>query len=263
MVSSLSIVFMIVTVLISIGLPIALIIWVSKKYKPGFMPIGMGMIVFFVMQIVIRTPLIQLLSMTEGVQQFIQNNMVLYIVILSFTAGIFEEGGRYIAFKWLLKKKREWQHGIAYGIGHGGIEAFLLVGLAYIANIIFSIVINQGALESAALTPGILAQVQQAAAPLVETPSYMFLISGLERVFAIALHIALSVFVLYGINARKKWYLLFAMLIHGLVNLIAVTLGQNVSIWLSEVFMLLVAIGSIVYIVKMRRVFTSLHEPTP
>ena len=43
-------------------------------------------------------------------------------------AGVFEETGRYVSFKWFLKKETRIQDGLSYGIGHGGIEAMLIVG---------------------------------------------------------------------------------------------------------------------------------------
>jgi len=166
MISTLSIVFMAISSLISIGLPIALVIWVMKKYRPGFKPIAIGMLVFFVVQMVVRIPIIQILSLSEDVQFFTANNFIVYVLILSVTAGLFEEGGRLLGFRLFLKKRREYKHGIAYGVGHGGIEAILLVGLSFIANIIFSVIINQGMLNSASdtivLPSALIGQLQAA-----------------------------------------------------------------------------------------------------
>jgi uncharacterized membrane protein YhfC len=39
----------------------------------------------------------------------------------------------------LLKNKLSWQNGIAFGIGHGGIEALVFVGSAYVNNIVFNL----------------------------------------------------------------------------------------------------------------------------
>lgn len=255
MVPSLSIVFMVVSVLLSIGFPVALTIWAINKYRPGFIPILVGIVVFIVTQVLIRIPLIGAYETSESGINFILANPFLYIAILSLTAGIFEEGGRFLAYKLILKNKREWRHGIAYGIGHGGIEAVLLVSIPFIANIASSILINQGGLTSSVLPEQTVAQLQTLAPALINTPSYMFILGGLERVFTIILHIALSILVLYGVNGRKISYLFIAIFAHGLVNFIAVYLMQKVNVFVSEGFMLIVAILSTVYIVKMRKVF--------
>lgn len=255
MVPSLSIVFMGVSLLLSVGFPVALIIWVMNKYRPGFIPVLVGILVFIVTQVLIRFNLIKAFTMSESGLSFILANPILYLVILSLTAGIFEEGGRFLAYKFLMKNKREWRHGVAYGIGHGGIEAVIILSIPLLANIANSILINQGGLTSSVLSAETVAQLQAIAPALTNTPSFMFLIGGFERVLAIILHIALSILVLYGVNRKKIGYLFIAILAHGLVNFIAVYLMQNINVFVMEAFMLIVAILSTVYIIRMRKVF--------
>lgn len=211
MVPALSFVFMLVTLLISIGLPVALTIWVMKQYKPGFWAVASGMIVFFVLQFCIRIQAMGVFAISEVGKTFIANNWLLYVVIAALSAGIFEEFGRYFAFKVMLKNRRGYGHGLAYGIGHGGIEAGLLVGIPYIANIIFSIINNRGMLPSLGefgdkITPAIQL--------IVNTPTENFLIGGIERIFAICLHIGFSILVLYGVRKRNIGYTLLAVLLH-------------------------------------------------
>ena len=253
MVSSLSIVFMAVSFIIAVGLPVGLTIWVMKKYKPGFWAVASGMIVFFVLQGLIRIPLMQIFSASAAGAAFIQNNVLLYTLIASVSAGIFEEFGRYFAFKVMLKRKREFGHGLAYGIGHGGIEAVLLVGIAYVSNILLSMMINSGSLSS---LEGMLGTAMQPAiAALTDTPSVMFLVGGIERIFAICLHLGLSILVLYGVRKRNIAYTLLAILIHGAANFGAVMLAQYAGAVASEAFLLVVAVLSIVFVVRMRKVF--------
>ena len=64
------------------------------------------------------------------------HNPWLYGLFMGGTAAIAEEFGRYIAVRFLLKKNRRYADGIAYGLGHGGIEAMLLIGVNNIANLI-------------------------------------------------------------------------------------------------------------------------------
>lgn len=102
-------------------------------------------------------------------------------------AGIFEETARYICFKFILKKERRIQDAISYGIGHGGIEAILLVGITYLINTIVSIMINLGT----PLEDGLeLASVQ-----LSSVEPYMFAIAGVERLSTIIIQIGLSIIV--------------------------------------------------------------------
>lgn len=253
MIPALSFVFMAVSLLLSVGLPVVLTIWVMKKYRPGFWAVASGMIVFFVLQVLIRIPLMQVFSASEAGKAFIQSNTLLYIVIAALTAGIVEEFGRYFAFKVMLKNRRGYGHGLAYGIGHGGIEAIVLIGLAYVSNILIGIMINSGGVST--LDSVGAAMLQPTITALTQTAPTDFLLGGIERVFAICFHIAMSILVLYGVRKRNIAYTLLAVLLHGLVDFGVVTIAGNFGIIWGEVFMFVVAAASIVYIVLMKRVF--------
>ena len=253
MVPALSFVFMAIALIIAISVPVLLAVWVMKKFKPGFWAVLCGMIIFFVVQIGFRIILLQLFGLTEFGQTFIANNMLLYIALASLSAGLVEEFGRLFAFKVMLKRKHEFRHGIAYGIGHGGIEAVLLIGLSFLSNIVVGIMINNGALAS---LPGFEADLVQPTIDLmVSTPSFHFLLGGIERIFAICLHIALSIMVLHGVRQRKIGFTFLAILIHSAVNFIAVTIAQYVNIYLSEAFLLIVALASVLYVILMYKLF--------
>jgi len=61
-------------------------------------------------------------------------------------------------------------------------------------------------------------------------PWYMALMGFVERVFAICLHVGLSVMVLYALVARQPVWFWIALLWHAVVNAVAVYVGQQVGI---------------------------------
>src|SRR5699024_11615386 len=77
---------------------------------------------------------------------WLQNPLV-YAIYASLGAGVFEERGRFIGFRFLLKKFCGWKDGIAYGIGHGGIESMLVVGMIASSNIVLAFLINFGVFD--------------------------------------------------------------------------------------------------------------------
>ena len=260
-VSTLSIAFMFLSMLIAFGLPIGLAIWAKGKYKTkfSFLPLIGGVLGFVISQEIFRIPIIQgLLPTFDWYQKFMQMRWP-YLIFLSFTAGLVEEPARFIVFS-ILKKHRSFPDGLSYGIGHGGIEAILLVGFTYINNIVFAFAINSGGSN-----PLLSSLPSSVVSSFTSTPSYLFAVAGIERIFAITLQIALSLLVLKGFQVnRKGLYLLLAFLIHGLVNLAAVaavSVGQQtgaaepqiVSVLLSEGLLLVVAILSLIFIVKQAR----------
>src|SRR5690606_30347694 len=140
------------------------------------------------------------------------------------SAGVFEEIGRYLAFRFPLRRDLSWQNGVAYGLGHGGIEAIVLVGITYINNIVISLMINTGQFENL-IGPGLdAATAALIKDQLINTPPIYFLIGGLERFFTLFIQVGLSLVVLYGVITRQIRYLIYAVLLHTLVNAPAIIL---------------------------------------
>lgn len=245
MVSSLSIVFMVISLLISVGLPIGLVIYFYRKQKISIKAVLIGALMFFIFQGVLRIPIMSLVQSQSWYSKFAMENMILTIIIIGFTAALFETAGRYIGLRFLLKNKLERKNGIAYGIGHGGIEAILLVGTAYVANLVYSIMINTGSL-SGTLIP-----------QLISTPSDMFLAAGVERLFTIIFHIAMALLVTYGIMQKKKIYILYSLLLHTLVDSVIIILQvSGVSMWGIEACVALVGLLSLAFIIKSKNLFS-------
>jgi len=192
----LSILSMCISAAIAIVLPIAAALYLNKKYNTSWKAVVVGVLIFIVFQPLTR---FQLLGLWQKTNWYTYNSVVnpwsIYL-IAGFTAGIFENVGRFIGFKFFLKDKLEWKNGIAYGIGHGGIEAALLAGIPFI-NLIVTSLINGTTVYN---FPG------------------MYLLGGIERIFAMTLHVALSLVVLYGVKNKKNRYLLYAILLHGIVD---------------------------------------------
>lgn len=140
MVHKQSIIFMGISSVICFGLPVILMIYFRKKEHISLRAVVIGIFMFMMFQMVLRLPLINYLNSNPIFLNSIKSSNTLYIGFLSITAGVFEEIGRYIGFKYFLKDKLQWENGIAYGIGHGGIEAMALVGTTIVTNLLFSII---------------------------------------------------------------------------------------------------------------------------
>ncbi len=256
MVSSLSMAFMAVTFAVVFLFPVILAVVFYRKYRFNWLAVLVGALVFLFFQVLTRIPLLGVLGQQPWYQQMAQN-IFLVALFLSFTAGLFEEVGRWLGFRFALKGRWQTHNGVAYGIGHGGFEAIFLVGLANINNLVISAMINNGMFETA-IAPQMGALAETVRSSLVDTPSYMFLVGGLERVLAITLHIALSVAVLNAVRLRKPLFLLYAILAHTAANLGAVLLAQQPNgTWLAEGYLLVVAVICFLY------VRSELRKPDP
>lgn len=255
MISKLTLIFMIISAAITFLLPVVLTIFVARKHKKILVAVISGALSFFILQVMIRIPLLQLTAKIE-----IKTNLaiIIYLFFLAFTAALFETVGRYIFIILLLKKDYRFGTGLAHGIGHGGIEAIVLVGINYITYVIFALLVNSGNLATItdALPDDLAAQIILLRDTLINTESYLFLIAGFERVFTIFLHIALSVLMMYGFKQSKHFYFLIVFGIHFLIDFIVGIISTfNGNVILAEVFMLIMAVLAIVTIGIFKRKF--------
>ncbi|MDO9533848.1 MAG: YhfC family glutamic-type intramembrane protease [Bacillota bacterium] len=255
MVSSVSLIAMVFTLIISFGLPIGLAFYFYRKEGISLVAVLVGALVFVVSQVLLRIPLLNYLSTMAWYQQ-LAGNLILIALFLSVTAGLFEETGRFLGFKYFLKRHLSWKNGIAFGIGHGGIEAILLTGFTYINNLIYSIMINGGTFDqllAPQLGPEMAAFFKE---QLIISPPSLFAVAGLERSFTMVIHIALSLVVLLAVIRGKPVYLVYAILLHTLVNFPAVMIpGLGFSFWYAELYLLLLALWGYTFIVRSKKQF--------
>jgi len=260
MVNNLSIAFMIVTLLICFLLPAALVVYFYKRHKISLIAVLWGAIVFLVSQVATRIPLLTILGKQQWYMEM-SSNIYLIALFLGLTAGLFEEVGRYIVMKFFMKKSLSWKSGIAFGIGHGGIEAMVIVGLTILNYLIMSFMINSGVFESmiaANLPQGVAEQIKSM---LVDTPAINFLAGGFERIMTMIIQIAFSVIVLYSVKFKKPVYLLYAILLHAVVDTPAVILGNmGLNVWTIELYIAACAAASLIYIIKAKNVFAKKEE---
>lgn len=262
-VGALSILCLLVSLLICFGVPIGLAIWSKAKYKKAFsfLPMLAGAGAFVVFQIIIRISI--LLPLVQTMAWF-RNLPWLAAAFLCITAGLFEEPARFLMFS-LMKKKRQFPDGLSYGIGHGGIEAIVLVGLTLLNYIIYCFMINAGTWEKmiSALPAATSSQYAQLAQGLVSSSPWSFLVGGVERLFAITVQIALSFFVLKGFIVNRKWtYLALATLLHALVDFSAVGLQiLKVNALIIEGVVGIEAVLALLFIVNQAKDWHRSHTP--
>lgn len=262
MVSNVSIAAMVFSLMIAFLLPIGLCIYMCKGKKASVKSFFVGGLIFFFFQGVTRIPLLQVFSKTEG-YEVISSNIWILAIFLGLSAALFEEFGRLFGFKVLLKDRLDWKNAVTFGIGHGGVEAILLVGFSNINNIIYSIMINAGSFDStigAALPGGMGETIKD---QLINMSPAMFLTGGIERVFAISLHIAFSLLVIQTVIKKDYKYLLYAILIHTGVNAASVVMMDwGWSLWILEGFLAVAGVLALVYTIKVRDSFDDLPTNT-
>ena len=266
MVSTATIITVSITLFICLFLPMILYVLygINNKGQGVWTAWLLGAAGFFVFQIIIRTPIISILSVLPGFMDFVAEYYVLYCLILASTAAVFEVAGRYIVAKLLVKSRGglTFKKSFAAGLGHGSIEAMLIVGMTYVNNLLYIVMINTGAFDSLVEQTAAMgvdtAQLVAVKDSLINTAPATFLLGGYERVLTVILHIALSMLVCYFVTRKQDWLgIAVCVLIHWAVDFIAPMINGLATEYLGNaistttayiivyVFLTAVAVGSI------------------
>ena len=218
-----------ITLIISIGLPVALIAFWKKKSDANIWIalVGVGTFIFFVMMI--EEGFKFCTGVTFG-RIFFREVSLLLAVYTGLSAGIIEETGRLLVVILCRCKRRNHltkENAVMFGIGFGGAESVFMVGLTYISNLSSAIMINSGSLKE--ISSASIAKLEQLT-NLRNLPWQLFLLATLENVAQILLHICLSYLVYRAVKNRKIRYYFIAMALHAIVSFETVILSKAVGV---------------------------------
>ena len=212
--------------LLMILLPILLGRWIAHCRGVGWGLFGMGAVTFILAQ-VLHIPFNWLIL--QRLELIDSGNLIVLALFVGISAGLFEEVGRYLTFRFWAKDARSWGKGLMLGTGHGGIEAILL-GVLGLINFTILLGLQNGAFQ------GILRSVPEDQLYLVDeqinalfgVPASMALLGALERFFALLLHLAASLMVMQVFVRGQLRWLGAAIAWHAVINGVAVYV---VSVW--------------------------------
>lgn len=237
-VSGLSIAAMAVSLAVCVGLPVGLCIYMKRVGKASLKSFFLGCGIFVVFALVLEQILHLIVRAVSGT--FFSEHLIAYAVYGGLAAGLFEETGRYVAMRFFMKGHLSRQEAVMYGVGHGGIEAILLGGMACFSNLLTSIMINSGSLEKLLSTGD--AGVQAVLSQLTGLPAWQFLLAGMERCSAVILHIVLSYLVYLGVKNHKIQFYILAVMVHFLVDAGVVLAANYIPVLALELGLLAVVL---------------------
>lgn len=248
-------ILMAVNALFGIAVPVGLSWYLVRKHHARLSTILIGAGTFILFALVLESLLHQLVLKGPHGEAIIGNTLW-YALYGGLAAGLFEETGRFLSMKFLMKKEpTKPLPGIAYGIGHGGAEMLLIFGMTMISNLFMSILINSGQADTLfSKAPAEAATQVQAMLETLQTATASTWLMGLwERISALILQLGLSVLVWVAVRKGGKWMWLFpaAILLHALVDAGVVLLQKSVGLVPLELIITAesVIIAAIAYIV--------------
>lgn len=193
-------------------LPLGLAAEFCVRRKKSWKPLLFGALTFTAFQGFARLPVLTALSGTAWYAS-LQASPVWYTLFLGVSAALFEEGGRFLVMRFLLKRQRTVADAVAFGVGHGGIEAVVILG----ATALFTLISGTGVTET--------------------DPVFVFA-GAAERLFALTAQIGFSVLMMKSLREKKTGWLIPVFVSHALLGFaIAYSsgyLGSGAEIWAVE-----------------------------
>lgn len=244
-------------------IPIAAAIIIRQKTGAGWRLFFIGAATFIFSQI-LHIPFNWLVGKTGllPTDLSIGMNLLIVAVFLGLSAGVFEEGSRYLAYRFWAKDARSWSRGMMLGAGHGGIEAILLGLILLINNFSLLMVANNATLMST-IPADQQATIMSTAQQILQLPWYGVLLGAVERLFAVIAHLAMSVLVLQAFLRGSIRWLFLSIGFHGMLNAVAVIVAQRWGNYAAEGAMALITILSLFIIFRLRTPEPVGHEPEP
>ena len=249
MVPTASLLMIVLNLVLGFVVPIGLAWWMVRKYQVKWSTILIGAATFFVFVLVLEALVHQVvLKGPHGAA--IQGNIWYYALYGGLMAGLFEETGRFLAMKYLLKKEPSTAlPGIAYGIGHGGAEMLFVFGVTMVSYLAMAVMVNTGQadtlLSQAPAEAQAQAQVSEQIDKLVASKPGDYLLGLWERASALILQVSLSVLVWLAVRKGGRWLWLFpaAILLHAGVDAGTVLLSKSADMVVIELLVLAEALA--------------------
>ena len=235
---------LIITVVLMIAIPVIFIIYWRRKHKEQT---KISWLIAGAAGFIVSARVLELgvhyscIIADNPVSRFINGNTAVFVLYGIIMAGVFEECGRYIILKYIMKKNRSRESAVLYGIGHGGIEVLAVILPSIVLYLAIAVAFSSGDIENALSTLKITEETAGTALPSVQAAAsfgYTIMVMNvIERLFAMFIHIGLTVIVYYGVINAKKSFLPAAILLHMLMDTFPALYQRGViPLWAVEVW---------------------------
>ncbi len=229
---------------LSFLVPIVLaLVWVIRK-KERFTTVLVGAATFLVFAVILEKPLQALaISVDHPLSRALMARPVWLALAAGLFPGVFEETGRLVAFRTVLRKRTNRETAISHGLGHGGFEMMLILGLNYVTYLAYAVMINAGAFgevveQAKALSPEQAEALVTLAGQIAALTLPGIGLGLLERAFAVLFHVGASVLVFCACRDRGRFWLYpLAIVLHTAMDFVAAlySLGLwSASVWTLE-----------------------------
>jgi len=246
-----------------IAMPLLLGWLINRNRSVGWRLFAIGCLTFIVSQIghipfnYLVLPLLN--EQTASLSELAR--LAITALFLGLSAALFEEGARFIGYRYWAKDARTWGKAMMLGAGHGGVEAIIL-GILVAINTIMLI-----AWQNDRFTVLIPSEQEPLIAAALDSffsaPWYATILGAVERFFTIIIHLSLSLMIMLAFVRKRPGWIAAAILWHALVDAIAVISVTMWGAYVAELLIGLMALVSLLFILRLRQPEPIVEAPVP
>ena len=259
---------LVIAVILTIAIPAVFLIYWRRKHREqtNISYLVAGAVGFIISARVLELGAHYFCVMADNpVSRFLNGSTAAYVLYGTIMAGVFEECGRHIVLKYIMKKNRTRENAVMYGIGHGGIEILAVLLPTMITYLAIAVLFSGGDVENALSSLKITEETATAALPAVQAAAAfdygMMAANVIERLLAMLLHIGLTVIVYDGVINAKKGRLAAAILLHMLMDTFPALYQRGaVPLWSVEVWAALCTAAIVFIAVRLYRKMKALSS---
>jgi uncharacterized membrane protein YhfC len=178
---------------------------------------------------------------------------------LGIRTGLFESGFTYVAVLKTKLRKMSFNEAVAFGIGFGGIEAFIIGFFSFIDMLVFILFPD--------MLTALPADQQAALLSQLNVSTWLIFAPIIERASVLFIHIFATVLVVHAVKAKKPLYFLasflYKTLTDGMIPFLVFYIGTATIISTYTMELPVIMLGLIGYlgIVKMKKKFQHANKP--
>ena len=213
-----------ISLLVTIALPIAAGFWLNNKFRVPWRVITYGALGYFIVQALIRL-------VFSGFNNLVQNETLALTGEAFTTAQIFLSvflGAllgvlvRWLGMKFLNEELDNLEAAYGIGVGYGGAESIMLVGLPLLTTFMTMLSNMNIDPQTSSLDPAVIQQIEE----LWQVPAYIPIVGSLERIASFVMHITVTILILQVFTHESKLWLGAAFGLELVVNGLIVALGE-------------------------------------
>lgn len=213
-----------IALVITIGLPIAAGYWVKNRLGVPWRIITYGALGYFIVQALLillfngLNALVENEIVTFSDQGFITAQIALSVVATALVGVLI----RWVGMKYLNENLDNLEAAYGIGVGYGGAESIILVGLPLLTTFITMLTNMNIDPQTTTLDPAVVAQLEE----LWQVPAYIPLAGSIERISAFVMHITVTILILQVFKRKNAIWLAVAFGLELVVNGLIVGLAE-------------------------------------